>query len=73
MLEPRESHWNAMKRVLKYIHETKDYSVLYKKNDNFTLVGYSNEYFVGDIDDIASNLGYLMNMGSLVVSWNCKK
>jgi hypothetical protein len=73
MQEPRDSHWNSTKRVLRYIQGTKYFGLLYKRNKNFTLVGYSDVDFVGDIDDRTSTSGYLMNMGSAVVSWNCKK
>jgi hypothetical protein len=45
MQEPRESHWNATKRVLRYIQGTKYFGLLYKKNNNFTLVAYSDAYF----------------------------
>jgi hypothetical protein len=64
MQEPRESHWNATKRVLRYIQGTKDYGLLYKKNKKIVLVGYSDADFVGSVDDRASTSGYLMNMGS---------
>jgi hypothetical protein len=73
MQEPRESHWNSTKRVLRYIQGTKDFGLLYKRNTNFTLVGYSDVDFVGDIDNITSTSSYLMNMGSITISWNCKK
>jgi len=72
MQEPRESHWNSAKRVLRYIQGKKDFGLLYKRNKNFTLVGYSDADFAGDIDDRTSTLGYLMNMRSTKVSWNCK-
>ena len=73
MQEPRESHWNSVKRVLRYIQGTKDFGFLYKRNTNFTLVGYSDVDFVGDIDNRTSTSSYLMNMGSIKISWNCKK
>jgi hypothetical protein len=59
--------------VLRYIQGTKDYGLLYNKNENFTLVGYSDAYFAGDIDDRTSTSGYLMNMGLETISWSCKK
>jgi hypothetical protein len=58
MQEPREIHWNATKRVLRYIQGTKDYGLLYKKNKNFVLIGYSDAYFAGNIDDRESTSGY---------------
>jgi hypothetical protein len=70
MQEPREIHWNSAKRVLRYIQGTKDFGLLYKRNKIFTLVGYSDADFVGDIDDRTSTSGYLMNMGSTKISLN---
>jgi hypothetical protein len=63
MQEPRDSHWNAAKRVLRYIQGTKDFGLLYTKTKNFVLGGYSDADFAGSIDDRASTSGYLMNMG----------
>eukprot|EP00253_Pinus_taeda_P002809 PITA_02809 len=73
MQEPQDSHWNAAKRVLRYIQGTKDFGLPYTKTKNFVLGGYSNANISGSIDDRASTLGYLMNMGSASVSWSCKK
>jgi hypothetical protein len=73
MQEPRESHWNAAKKVLRYLQGTKDYGLEYKRNKKFRLVGYSDADFARDVDDRASTSGYLMSMGSIVVSWSCKK
>eukprot|EP00253_Pinus_taeda_P005379 PITA_05379 len=44
-----------------------------KKTKIFVLGGYSDDDFAGSIDDRASTSGYLMNMGSAVVSRSCKK
>jgi hypothetical protein len=73
MQQPRDNHWNAAKRVLRYIQGTKDFGLLYKKTKNFVLGGFSDADFAGSIDDRASTSGYLMNMGSTTVSWSCKK
>jgi len=56
-----------------YIQGTKDFGLLYIKNDDFTLVGYPYEDFAGDIDDTISTSSYLTNMGLVVVYWSCKK
>ena len=73
MQEPRDSHWNPTKRVLRYIQGTKDFGLLYTKTKNFVLGGYFDADFAGNIDDRASRSSYLMNMGSAAVSWSCKK
>lgn len=72
MQEPWDNHLNAAKRVLRYIQGTKDFGLLYTKTTNFVLGGYSDVDFARSIDDRASTLGYLMNMGSKVVPWSCK-
>jgi hypothetical protein len=58
MQEPREIHWNAAKRIIRYIQGTKDYGLLYKKNKKFVLFGYSDAYFAINVDDRESTLGY---------------
>ena len=59
--------------MLKYLQGTKDFGLEFKRNKNFKLVGYLDVDFTRDVDDKASNLGYLMNMGSGAVAWSCKK
>jgi hypothetical protein len=44
-----------------------------QKEQNFTLVGYLDVDFAGDIDDRTSTSCYLINMGLATVPWNCKK
>ena len=73
MQEPRESHQNAEKSLLKYLQGTKDFGLEFKRNKNFKLVGYSDADFARDADDRESTLGYLMNMGLAAVAWSCKK
>jgi hypothetical protein len=37
---PRETHWNATKRVLRYIKGTSQFGIVLEKNDNFMLKGF---------------------------------
>ena len=52
---------------------TKYFGLEYNSSKNFKLVGYSDAYFSRHVYDRTSTLGYLLNMGSDVVSWTCKK
>ena len=39
---PKESHMTALKRIIKYVKTTVDFSVWYSKDTNDVLAGYSN-------------------------------
>ena len=39
---PKVSHLNAVKRIIKYVSGTYDYELLYSKESNLSLVGYSD-------------------------------
>ena len=58
MQEPLDNHWNAAKRVLRYIQGIKDFGLLYKKTKNFVLGGFSDAEFTGSIYDRASTSGF---------------
>lgn len=73
MTSPKRSHWEAGKRVLRYILGTVDHGIHYKRNVDNVLVGYSDSDWGGNIDDFKSTSGYVFNIGSGAVSWASKK
>ena len=73
MQEPIEIYWDAYKRGLMYLKGPKYFCVKFKRNKKFKLVGYLNADFARNVDNTTFNLGYLMSMGSTIVSWSCKK
>jgi hypothetical protein len=68
MKNPCEGHWSVAKRVLKYLKGTKDFGLKYSKVDEFNPIGHSNSDFVGNKENGVSTSGYLMSLGSSVVS-----
>ena len=66
---PCEGHWNAAKRVLKYLKGTQSYGIKYSKVSDFHLTSYSDSNFDGDKEHGVSTSGYLMNIGSTTISW----
>ncbi|XP_057851979.2 secreted RxLR effector protein 161-like [Cryptomeria japonica] len=73
MQQPRATHWLAAKRVLRYLQGTQNYGLKYSKISKFSLLSYSDSDYAGDMDDGKSTSGYLMSLGSVVISWKSKK
>ena len=70
---PRDSHWQAGKRILRYVKGTKGFGILYTASDEFKLVGYTDSDWAGSLDDRKSTSGYMFHMGSGAISWASKK
>jgi hypothetical protein len=41
METPKESHWKAGKRILRYVNGTKDFGIKYSTSEDFRLTGYT--------------------------------
>ena len=46
---PNESHHKTMKRILRYLKGTDDFSLFYPKSDDYDLKGYSDVDYAGDL------------------------
>ncbi|XP_015169065.1 uncharacterized mitochondrial protein AtMg00810-like [Solanum tuberosum] len=73
MNNPSKLHPGAAKRVLRYIAGTTYHGIWYSKVTNFTLIGFTDNDYVGNIDDRKITYGFLFNLGSEAVSWSSKK
>jgi len=51
METPKETHWQAMERIVKYVNRTKQYGILYIATSDFRLVGYIESDWAGNVDD----------------------
>ena len=65
-------HWNAAKRVLRYLKSTSNYGLTFKKTGE-DLVGYVDADWAGCPDDRRSYTGYAFIFGNAAVSWEAKK
>ena len=73
METPKETHWQATKRILKYVNGTKEYGILYSATDNFRLVGYTNSDWARSVDDRNNTSEYVFHLGLGAFSWASKK
>nr|XP_017251133.1 PREDICTED: uncharacterized mitochondrial protein AtMg00810-like [Daucus carota subsp. sativus] len=73
MEKPKQDHFMAAKRILRYIKGTLDHGLFYTHSQNSKLVGYSDSDYGGDLDDGKSTSGYAFHIGSAIFSWSSKK
>jgi len=67
-----EEHWNAAKRVLRYLKGTLDYGLTFRKTGE-SLHGYVDADWAGCIDDRRSFTGYCFILADAAISWEAKK
>ena len=68
-----EIHFQAAKRIVRYIKGTTNYGIRYTYCQNFKLLGYSDSDWAGSVDDMRSTTGFCFSFGSGVFSWCSKK
>jgi hypothetical protein len=73
MSNPKEIHWKEAMRILRYLHSTIGYGLIYRSTEDFRLIGYTDSDWVGCMDDRKSTSRYSFSMGSAAVAWSTKK
>eukprot|EP00253_Pinus_taeda_P004437 PITA_04437 len=73
MERPKEAHWQATKRILRYVKGTKRIGILYTALECSDLIGYTDSDWDGSVDDQKSTSGYVFHMSSGAISWASKK
>jgi hypothetical protein len=71
--DPGESHWAAVKTILKYLRRTKDMFLVYGGDDELSVKGYTDASYLTDLDDSRSQSGYVFIMNGGAVSWKSSK
>ena len=71
--KPAQRHWTAAKRVLRYLRGTTQYGIIYRKEEEPGLIGFSDADWAGDQNDRKSTLGYIFQVGSGAIYWKSKK
>ena len=70
---PTYLHWNAVKRLLRYINGTRNVGLKYFPEDNIRLVGFADSDWAGFTDSRKSTEGYVFSLCGGAVSWKSKK
>jgi hypothetical protein len=73
MHAPTDSHWGAVKRILRYLRGTTTYGLHITCSSSFALHGFIDADWAGITDDHKSMGGYLVFFGQTLVSWKSRK
>ena len=71
--DPGESHWTAVKNILKYLRRTKDMFLVYGGEEELVVTGYTDASFQTDRDDSKSQSGFVFTLNGGAVSWKSSK
>ena len=72
--DPRESHWTAVKRVFRYLQQTKHMGIVFtKRKSEPHLVGFSDADWGGCLESRKSTSGYVFQLCGGAVSCSSKK
>ena len=69
----KDAHWQAGKRITRYVSGTKYFGIMYSNSENFKLIGYIRSDNGGRTDDRKNTYGYTFHFGTGVVSLPSKK
>ncbi|GJV82650.1 ribonuclease H-like domain-containing protein [Tanacetum coccineum] len=73
MHDPREPHFAALKRILRYVRGTTDFDLQLYAFATISLVGYTNADWAGFPSTRRSTLGYCVFLGDNLLSWSYKR
>ncbi|KAK6144629.1 hypothetical protein DH2020_021449 [Rehmannia glutinosa] len=73
MQTPREPHWSAVKRILRYLKGTCSFGLFIQPSATLSIHAYSDLDWAGCPDDRRSTHGYCVYLGPNLISWSAKK
>lgn len=73
MHDPRESHFLALKRVIRYLQGTKTMGLQLLKGQTMKLTAYTDADWAGCPSTRRSTSGYCLFLGDNLISWSAKR
>jgi hypothetical protein len=73
MHSPRESHMEAVYRILRYLKSAPGRGILFSKHDHLQVEAYTDADWAGSVMDRRSTSGYCTFVGGNLVTWRSKK
>ena len=73
MQSPEEAHWNALKRLLRYLHGTMHFGLQIHRHSPLSIHSFTDADWGGNQDNYVSTSGYLVYIGRNLLAWATKK
>ncbi|GKB34570.1 ribonuclease H-like domain-containing protein [Tanacetum coccineum] len=73
MHDPREPHFAALKRILRYVRGTVDFGLQLYASATTSLVGFTDVDWAGCLSTRRSTSGYCVFLGDNLLSWSSKR
>jgi hypothetical protein len=70
MQDPREPHWTAIKRILRYLKDTIEYTFCIHKLSSHQLIAFSDSDWAGCPDDCKSTSRHCAFLGKNLICWS---
>lgn len=72
-LKHGEVHWQAIKRIFRYLSGTINYKLRYSYNDTDGLCAFSDADWASEVDQRRSCTGFVIKMSNGAISWSSKR
>jgi hypothetical protein len=73
MHKPTMTHYKAACRVIRYLKHNPGRGLMFNRNSDIQILGYSDADWAGCLDTRRSTSGYCFFIGSFLISWKAKK
>lgn len=67
------THWLALKRILRYLAGTLNYCLCFYRSNNLDITAYADADWANCIVDRKSYTGFLVKLGRNVINWESRK
>jgi len=70
---PTKRHWTRAKHILRYLNGTKDLGLFFQRNQDTTMIGYTDAGYLSDPYNGRSQTSFVFLYGGIAISWKSSK